>query len=115
MPIKVFSTFYLINSICKNINKGSYLNIGFWNGFSLIRIRIVGEKIGTSSGSSPTQFLSHTIAPAGGGGSFPGPNIDDEYEIELPASVLGQISISMDGEGLDAIAGTNWTLEFTTA
>jgi len=30
-----YSTFYLINSICKNINKGSYLNIGFWNGFSL--------------------------------------------------------------------------------
>ena len=91
------------------------LKYKFWNVFSLIRIRIVGEKIGTSSGSSPTQFLSHTIAPAGGGGSFPGPNIDDEYEIELPASVLGQISISMDGEGLDAIAGTNWTLEFTTA
>jgi len=91
------------------------LKYKFWNGFSVIRIRIVGEKIGTSSGSSPTQFLSHTIAPAGGGGSFPGPNIDDEYEIELPASVLGQIRISMTGEGLDAIAGTNWTLEFTTA
>tara|TARA_B100000900_G_scaffold398019_1_gene398974 strand:- start:4616 stop:5380 length:765 start_codon:yes stop_codon:yes gene_type:complete len=30
-----YSTFYLINSICKNINSGSYLNIGIWNGFSL--------------------------------------------------------------------------------
>ncbi len=30
-----YSTFYLINSICKNINNGSYLNIGIWNGFSL--------------------------------------------------------------------------------
>ncbi len=30
-----FSTFYLINSICKNIKNGSYLNIGLWNGFSL--------------------------------------------------------------------------------
>ncbi len=30
-----FSTFYLINSICKNIHKGTYLNIGLWNGFSL--------------------------------------------------------------------------------
>tara|TARA_R110002050_G_scaffold91256_1_gene191725 strand:- start:59 stop:706 length:648 start_codon:yes stop_codon:yes gene_type:complete len=90
------------------------LKYKFWNGFSVIRIRIVGEKIGTSSGSSPTQFLSHTIEPANGGGSFPGPNIDDEYEIELPASALGQITILMDGEGLDAIAGTEWTLEFTT-
>lgn len=90
------------------------LKYKFWNGFSLIRIRIVGEKIGTSSGSSSTQFLSHTIEPAGGGGSFPGPNIDDEYEIELPATTLGQITILMDGEGLDAISGTEWTLEFTT-
>ena len=30
-----YSTFYLINTICKNINSGSYLNIGIWNGFSL--------------------------------------------------------------------------------
>tara|TARA_Y100001958_G_scaffold138232_1_gene111310 strand:- start:3233 stop:3997 length:765 start_codon:yes stop_codon:yes gene_type:complete len=30
-----FSTFFLINSICKNIDGGSYLNIGIWNGFSL--------------------------------------------------------------------------------
>ena len=30
-----YSTFYIINAICKNIKKGSYLNIGFWNGFSL--------------------------------------------------------------------------------
>ena len=30
-----FSTFYLINTICKNINNGTYLNIGLWNGFSL--------------------------------------------------------------------------------
>ena len=29
------ATFYLINSICKNIEKGSYLNIGVWKGFSL--------------------------------------------------------------------------------
>jgi len=91
------------------------LKYKFWNGSGQsISIRIVGEKIGTSSGSSPTQFLSHTIAPPNGGGSFPGPNIDDEYEIDLPASVLGQISISMDEQSVDAIAGTNWTLEFTT-
>ena len=89
------------------------LKYKFWNGYSLVRIRIVGEKIETTTGS-PTQFLSHTIEPEGGGGSFPGPNIDDEYEIELPASALGQITILMDGEGLDAIAGTEWTLEFTT-
>jgi len=86
------------------------LKYKFWNGYSLIQIRIVGEQIENNH-----QFLAHTIAPAGGGGSFPGPNIDDEYEIELPASVLGKISINMDGEGLDAIAGTNWTLELTTA
>ena len=30
-----YSTFYLINSICKSIDQGSYLNIGIWNGFSL--------------------------------------------------------------------------------
>jgi len=29
------ATFYIINSICKNIKKGSYLNIGVWKGFSL--------------------------------------------------------------------------------
>ena len=29
------ATFYLINSICKSIKKGSYLNIGIWKGFSL--------------------------------------------------------------------------------
>lgn len=91
------------------------LKYKFYNATSSISIRIVGEKIATSSGSSPTQFLSHTIAPASGGGSFPGPNIDDEYEIELPASVLGQISISMTGESLDNISGTQWVLEFTTA
>ncbi len=30
-----FSTFYMINSICKHIGEGAYLNIGLWNGFSL--------------------------------------------------------------------------------
>ncbi len=30
-----YATFYLINSICRNIENGSYLNIGVWNGFSL--------------------------------------------------------------------------------
>ena len=30
-----YATFYLINSICKNIQNGTYLNIGIWNGFSL--------------------------------------------------------------------------------
>jgi len=29
------ASFYLINSICKNIKRGSYLNIGVWRGFSL--------------------------------------------------------------------------------
>ena len=29
------ATFYLINSICKSIKNGSYLNIGVWKGFSL--------------------------------------------------------------------------------
>ncbi len=29
------ATFYIINSICKNIKRGSYLNIGVWKGFSL--------------------------------------------------------------------------------
>ena len=84
------------------------LKYKFWNGYSLVRIRIVGEKIENNTG------FSHTIEPEGGGGSFPGPNIDDEYEIELPASALGQITILMDGEGLDGIAGTSWTLEFET-
>lgn len=90
------------------------LKYKFWNGFATVRIRIVGEKIETTTGS-PTQFLSHVIEPADGGGSFPGPNIDDEYEIELPASALGQISISMGNvELLDSVTGTNWTLEFET-
>ena len=30
-----YATFYLINSICKKIDTGAYLNIGIWNGFSL--------------------------------------------------------------------------------
>ena len=84
------------------------LKYKFWNGYSLIKIRIVGEKIENNTG------FSHTIEPEGGGGSFPGPNINDEYEIELPASALGQITILMDAEGLDGIAGTSWTLEFET-
>ena len=90
------------------------LKYKFWNGYETIRIRIVGEKIETTTGS-PTQFLSHTIEPAGGGGSFPGPNINDEYEIELPASALGQITISMGNVLLlDSVSGTEWTLEFET-
>ena len=90
------------------------LKYKFWNGYETIRIRIVGEKIETTTGS-PTQFLSHTIEPAGGGGSFPGPNINDEYEIELPASALGQITILMGNvPSLDSVSGTKWTLEFET-
>jgi len=90
------------------------LKYKFWNRYEPIRIRILGEKIETTAGS-PTQFLSHTIEPADGGGTFPGPNIDDEYEIELPASALGQISIGMGNvELLDSVTGTNWTLEFET-
>jgi len=91
------------------------LKYKFWNRYETsLRIRIVGEKIDSPTGS-PTQFLSHTIEPADGGGSFPGPNIDDEYEIELPASALGQISISMGNViDLSSVSGTNWTLEFET-
>ena len=39
-----YSTFYLINSICKNIDQGSYLNIGIWNGFSVFNIVICLQK-----------------------------------------------------------------------
>jgi hypothetical protein len=90
------------------------LKYKFWNGNEIVRIRIDGEKIETPT-DSPTQFLSHLIEPADGGGSFPGPNINDEYEIDLPASALGQIHISMGGVLLlDSVTGTNWTLEFET-